>query len=90
VGTAALKWAFIEWLIPIDPTEGLTTFTGEGKSRDILAEEGIEAPLDPTAEAVLTLLLLAQHGRSLNRGNKAPFHMSHRQERFQGFLSDRV
>ncbi|MDR1250020.1 MAG: tyrosine-type recombinase/integrase [Treponema sp.] len=43
VGTAALKWAFTERLIPIDPTEGLTTFTGEGKSRDVLTEEEIEA-----------------------------------------------
>jgi integrase len=43
VGTAALKWAFTERMIPIDPTEGLTTFTGEGKSRDILTEEEIEA-----------------------------------------------
>jgi integrase len=43
VGTSALKWAYIERLIPIDPTEGLTTFTGEGKNRDILTEEEIEA-----------------------------------------------
>jgi integrase len=43
VGTSALKWAYTERIIPIDPTEGLTTFTGEGKSRDILTEEEIEA-----------------------------------------------
>jgi integrase len=43
VGTSALKWAFIERNIPIDPTEGLTTFTGERKSRDILTEDEIEA-----------------------------------------------
>jgi integrase len=43
VGTSALKWAFTERIIPIDPTEGLITFTGEGKSRDILTEEEIEA-----------------------------------------------
>jgi integrase len=43
VGTSALKWAFTERLIPVDPAEGLTTFTGEGKSRDILTEEEIEA-----------------------------------------------
>ncbi|MDR2210268.1 MAG: tyrosine-type recombinase/integrase [Spirochaetaceae bacterium] len=43
VGTSALKWAYTERIIPIDPTEGLITFTGEGKSRDILTEEEIEA-----------------------------------------------
>jgi integrase len=43
VGTSALKWAFTERIIPIDPTEGLITFTGEGKSRDIFTEEEIEA-----------------------------------------------
>jgi integrase len=42
VGTSALKWAYTERIIPIDPTEGLTTFTGEGKSRDVLTEEEIE------------------------------------------------
>jgi integrase len=43
IGTSALKWAFAERIIPIDPTEGLTTFTGDGKSRDIFTEEEIEA-----------------------------------------------
>jgi integrase len=43
VGTSALKWAYTEKIIPIDPTEGLTTFTGNGTDRDILSEKEIEA-----------------------------------------------
>jgi integrase len=41
-GTKALRWAFTEGLIPVDPTAGLTGFTGEGEGRDILTEEEIE------------------------------------------------
>ncbi len=43
VGTSALKWAFTEGLIPCDPTEGLKTFTGNAKTRNIYTEEQIEA-----------------------------------------------
>jgi integrase len=42
MGSSPLRWAHIEGMIPTDPTVGLTTFTGEGKSRDILTEEEIE------------------------------------------------
>jgi hypothetical protein len=41
-GTSALRWAFTEGLIPVDPTAGLITFTGEAVSRDILTEAEIE------------------------------------------------
>jgi integrase len=42
VGTAALKWAHTEGIIPSDPSDGLTTFTGEEIRRSILTEEEIE------------------------------------------------
>jgi len=42
IGNKALNWAFIEGIIPTDPTEGLTTFVGEERTRDILTEEEIE------------------------------------------------
>ena len=50
VGTSALKWAFTERMIPIDPTEGLTTFTGEGKSRDILKEKRAQVKNIPLSD----------------------------------------
>jgi integrase len=43
VGTTALRWAHIEGFIPVDPTEGLITFTGDKTNRDVLTEEETEA-----------------------------------------------
>jgi integrase len=43
IGTSALRWAFTEGNIPSDPTIGLTTFTGDKVTRDILSVEETEA-----------------------------------------------
>jgi integrase len=43
VGTTAIKWAYIEGIIQSDPSAGLSTFTGDKVSRDILTEEETEA-----------------------------------------------
>jgi integrase len=39
VGTKALRWAYLEKMIPEDVTEGLGGFAGGGKKRDILTME---------------------------------------------------
>ena len=39
VGTKALRWAYLEKMIPEDVTEGLGGFVGGGKKRDILTME---------------------------------------------------
>jgi integrase len=41
-GTAALKWAATEQLIPSDPTKGLVAFTGDEAARGILTEKELE------------------------------------------------
>jgi|TergutMp193P3_1026864.scaffolds.fasta_scaffold00588_7 integrase len=43
VGTTALRWAFFEEIIPSDPSSGLTSFTGDKVTRDILTAEETEA-----------------------------------------------
>ena len=43
VGATAIKWAHSEGIIPSDPSAGLTTFTGDRVSRDILTEEETDA-----------------------------------------------
>jgi hypothetical protein len=42
IGYSPLHWARSEGMIPVDPSEGLATFTGDAKKRDILNEEEIE------------------------------------------------
>jgi integrase len=43
IGTSALKWAHTEGMITSDPTLGLSIFTGDKVSRDILSEAETEA-----------------------------------------------
>jgi len=43
VGTTAFKWAYLEEIIPSDPSAGLASFTGDKIPRDILTEEETEA-----------------------------------------------
>jgi integrase len=43
IGTQALKWAFLERLISINPTDGLTSFADDGEDRDILTNQESEA-----------------------------------------------
>jgi len=43
IGTTALKWAYLEKIIPFDPSAGLTTFAGDKINRDILTAEETEA-----------------------------------------------
>jgi hypothetical protein len=43
MGTTAIKWAFIEGMIPADVTNGLTRFAGSETRRDILTEDETKA-----------------------------------------------
>jgi integrase len=43
VGTTCLSWAFREGMIPVDPTEGLVSFSGKTKEREVLTPQEAQA-----------------------------------------------